>query len=104
MAALGGLVWHICLQRSASARIPVFVSCGLLACTHLYRLVRMFVLGHTEGLLKKIWDDGNIMRIQLGTNKLVPVFPGCYFYVFFRGPLPFYDLFYGYATLKSLIP
>jgi len=99
MTALGGLVWHICLQKSTSARIPVFVSCGLLAGTHLYRLVRMFVLGHTEGLLKKIWDDGNIMRIQLGTNKPVPVFPGCYFYVFFRGPLPFYDLFHGYAMM-----
>ncbi|KAH6869641.1 hypothetical protein B0T10DRAFT_533794 [Thelonectria olida] len=99
MAALGGLVWHICLQHSAAARIPVFVSCGLLGSTHLYRLVRMFICGHAEGFLERPWDDGNVMRLQVNTNKPVTVFPGCYFYVFFPGPLPFYDFFHGYAMM-----
>ncbi|KAI8405732.1 hypothetical protein FOFC_15220 [Fusarium oxysporum] len=99
MGALGGLVWHVCLQREPSARIPIFVSCGLLGCSHLYRWAWMFILGHTAGSVKNLWDDGNIMRLQLGTDKPVSVFPGCYFYLFFTGPLPFYDLFHGYAMM-----
>ncbi|KAL6409089.1 hypothetical protein AUP68_05458 [Ilyonectria robusta] len=99
MAALGGLVWHICLQRSAAAKIHIFVSCGLLGSTHLYRLVRMFICGRTEGILDRPWDDGNVMRLQVNTNKPVAIFPGCYFYIFFTGPLPFYDLFHGYAMM-----
>lgn len=59
----------------------------------------MFIFGRTEGLLKKLWDDGNVMRIQLNTNKPISVFPGCYFYVFFPGPLPFYNLLHGYAMM-----
>ncbi|TVY66559.1 hypothetical protein Focb16_v009840 [Fusarium oxysporum f. sp. cubense] len=99
MGALGGLVWHVCLQQDGKARIPIFVSCGLLGGSHLYRWVWMFILGHTAGNVKNLWDDGNIMRLQLGTDKPVSVFPGCYFYLFFTGPLPFYDLFHGYAMM-----
>ncbi|KAJ4196919.1 hypothetical protein NW759_016376 [Fusarium solani] len=101
MAALGGLVWHVCVQRSAGPRIPVFVSCALLGSTHAFRLVRMFIFGRTEGILVQPWDDGNIIRLRVATNKPVGVFPGCYFYVFFPGPLPFYDLFHGYAMMPA---
>ncbi|KAI3579771.1 hypothetical protein IWW34DRAFT_621180 [Fusarium oxysporum f. sp. albedinis] len=85
--------------QEGKARIPIFVSCGLLGGSHLYRWAWMFILGHTAGTVKNLWDDGNIMRLQLGTDKPVTVFPGCYFYLFFTGPLPFYDLFHGYAMM-----
>ncbi|KAJ4248080.1 hypothetical protein NW762_012850 [Fusarium torreyae] len=82
---------------SARAGIPVYVSCGLLGSTHLYRLIRMFLLSRTRATVEKRWDKDNVVHLKLATDKPVTVFPGCYFYVFFNGPLPFGDLFHGYA-------
>ena len=99
MGVLGGLIWHVSLHKSMRARIPVFVSCVLLGLSHLYRLVRMFLFSRTRATVEKRWDNDGIVRLKLITDKPVPVFPGCYFYVFFDGPLPFYDLFHGYAMM-----
>ncbi|KAF5571962.1 hypothetical protein FPHYL_28 [Fusarium phyllophilum] len=60
-------------------------------------LVRMFLFGHTRATVEKRWDKEVVVQLKLATDKPVKIFPGCYFYVFFNGPLPFYDLFHGYA-------
>ncbi|KAF5240564.1 hypothetical protein FANTH_9535 [Fusarium anthophilum] len=97
VGVLGGLVWHVAPHGPTPTGIPVFVACGLLGSTHLYRLVRMFLFSHTRATVEKRWDKEVVVQLKLATDKPVKIFPGCYFYVFFNGPLPFYDLFHGYA-------
>lgn len=57
----------------------------------------MFLFSHTQATVATRWDKEVVVQLKLVTDKPVKVFPGCYFYVFFNGPLPFYDLFHGYA-------
>lgn len=99
LAVLAGLLWHVLLQASKTARILAFLCCSLWAGAHISRLVRMFLLGHVYAEVIQVQDDGIATRVTLKPAQAVPFFPGCYFYVFFQGPLPFYDFFHGYPMM-----
>ncbi|KAM0670866.1 hypothetical protein ACQRIU_001261 [Beauveria bassiana] len=99
LVVLAGLLWHVLLQASKTARILAFVCCGLWAAAHVLRLVRMFLLGRTYAEVIRRQEDGYATRVTLKAARPVRFFPGCYFYIFFHGPLPFYDLFHGYPMM-----
>ena len=82
------------------ARVTIFVSGGLWASAHLYQLVKMFLYDRSYPIVTERWDDYEVTRIKLRTRP-IRVFPGCYFYLFFPGPLPFYDLFHGHRMMPA---
>ena len=99
MSTLIGMLWHVMLQNSLIARIPVFVACGVWCSTQLYCFGRVFLLSQAHAQVTQTWNDDDIVRLRLQTNHGIDVFPGCYFYVFFRGKWPFYNLLQGYPLM-----
>ncbi|OAA55986.1 hypothetical protein ISF_07584 [Cordyceps fumosorosea ARSEF 2679] len=87
------------LQPSRTARILAFFCCGMWSVAHSFRLVRMFLLGRTYAEVIQRQEDDHTTRVTLKAARPAVFFPGCYFYVFFQGPLPFYDLLRGYAMM-----
>lgn len=57
------------------------------------------LLGRTYAEVTRQQEDGYATRVTLKAARPVEFFPGCYFYIFFHGPLPFYDLFHGYPMM-----
>ncbi|KAJ3494057.1 hypothetical protein NLG97_g4328 [Lecanicillium saksenae] len=99
LAVLAGLLWHVLLQTSKTAKILAFVCCGLWAGAHIFRLVRMFLLGHAYAEVIQVQENAHAVQVTVKTARPLGFFPGCYYYVFFKGPLPFYDLFHGYPMM-----
>lgn len=96
-----GLLWHVGFFKSTVPSITVGVCCALWLTTQLFRLLSLAVRYYSGGLAKTvdtIWMDEAVTRIQV-TGQAVHVFPGCYFYVYFRGPLPLRNLLQGYRML-----
>ncbi|KAH6646813.1 hypothetical protein BKA67DRAFT_580640 [Truncatella angustata] len=101
VTTMTGLLWHVGFPKSTVASITVGVSGGLWLIMHLRQLITLAVCYYSGGLAKTIdtvWMDEAVTRIQL-TGQAVRVFPGCYFYVYFRGPLPLRNFLHGYRMM-----
>ena len=99
LAALAGWTWHVLLQRSTFAKVCGLATCGLWCSTHAYKLGRIFASTRNHGVVDHVWEDGETTSLRLTMNRPVRIFPGCYFYIFFRRPLPFYNLLHGYPMM-----
>lgn len=99
LGAISGLVWHVLMQKSSSSKISALVCCALWGGTHSYRFTRMFLLRRYVAKVNKRRQKDDVIILTLAVHKPVPFYPGCYYYLFFNGPLPFYDLLHGYAMM-----
>ena len=98
--------WHVFLQPLTLAKVFALVSCGLWCLTHLYRLTTTFFLRCGLVTVKECrqFDDATFLTVSTSLHQMdikpqashsIRAFPGCYFYVFFPGPLPAYNLLHG---------
>ncbi|KAK3377652.1 hypothetical protein B0H63DRAFT_477588 [Podospora didyma] len=99
LGVMAGWTWHILIQRPSTARVFALVSCGLWCSTHLYRLAWVFLFDRSHAVVEVCCQKGEVTFLKLKATKPMRVFPGCYFYIFFRGPLPLYNLIHGYPMM-----
>ncbi|KAK0631601.1 hypothetical protein B0T14DRAFT_443702 [Immersiella caudata] len=100
LTATAAWTWHVLLQPIGLAKIIALISCGLWSLTHLYRLGTTFVFQRGYVTIKKCQEYGDAKFLTVSTTSqtrdhLIRAYPGCYYYVFFPGPLPAYDLLRG---------
>jgi hypothetical protein len=99
LGVMAGMMWHVLLQSSSTARIPVFVACCLWLLTQLYRFGRLFIFRGAHASVKERMSGGGAVSLTVQTSHHLRVFPGCYFYVFFQGTLPFASILQGYPAM-----
>ena len=99
LGIMAGMMWHVLLQSSLTARVLVFVACGMWISTQLYRFGRLFLCRQAHAVVKKRWSSEDVARLRVETAHSIRVFPGCYFYIFFQGSLPFSGLLRGYPMM-----
>ena len=64
-------------------------------------MIPLAVQYYSGGLAKTVdtvWTDEFVTKIQV-TGQATRVYPGCYFYAYFPGPLPFRNLVEGYRMM-----
>lgn len=80
LAALGSLTWHVLILPTVLPKAVAGGACGIWMLTTLGRLLRSMYRGRAAVSIGQV---GQIDRVRARFQRPVPLFPGCYFYLYF---------------------
>ncbi|KAM7204417.1 hypothetical protein V8F33_001719 [Rhypophila sp. PSN 637] len=99
LVTLAGWAWHVLLLRRQIGKVLAMISCAIWLGTQLYRLLRIFIWRGSRGTITNCRDVGEAIFLEFELTYSARIFPGCYFYVFFPEPSPFYNRIRGYPMM-----